>query len=233
MSIRGAIEDSVQAVTDALPKPIDGRWEALDEQELLFELAACQFSSQCHFELALAAAEALKSAGLLVPSALSREGACVDICRALERKLSFSVGGKARQAHVRFRERSSQMLARTGQRLYGSGGTISGLLKQNGVAKRARLALTQVVVGFGPKQASLFLRRIGFTSELAILDAHALDYLELCGITLARRRLATMTAYEEVESRLAGIAATYGFPVGQMDCAIWVTMRVAKREGFL
>jgi N-glycosylase/DNA lyase len=94
--------------------------------------------------------------------------------------------------------------------------------------------LTKNVIGFGPKQASLFLRRIGFSSELAILDTHILDYLKIArGIAPKLSTLSSIMGYEKIEHEFVNIAAEFNHIVGNVDLAVWVTMRVAKREMIL
>ncbi|WP_419600764.1 hypothetical protein, partial [Thiolapillus sp.] len=100
-----------------------------------------------------------------------------------------------------------------------------------GSAKEARELLVKNVWGFGPKQASLFLRRVGYCAELAALDTHILDYLRLArGIDPKPSALSRLASYERVEKEFQRVASDFGHPVGCVDLAMWVTMRVAKRE---
>lgn len=90
------------------------------------------------------------------------------------------------------------------------------------------------VWGFGPKQASLFLRRVGYCADLAVLDVHVLDYLHLTrGLRIAPNRLGRLSCYEEIEDTFREIASRFGHSLGCVDLATWLTMRVAKREAYL
>jgi N-glycosylase/DNA lyase len=94
--------------------------------------------------------------------------------------------------------------------------------------------LVAAVSGFGPKQTSLFLRRIGYCSELAVLDTHVLDYLRMaCGIRPKPGALSRLSSYEYVENEFRRVAKEFGYAVGCVDLAMWVTMRVAKREAMV
>ena len=87
---------------------------------------------------------------------------------------------------------------------------------------------------FGPKQASLFLRRIGYSSDLAVLDRHVVRYLELVlEIKISDTDLSRLTSYEQVERQFRTRAMFFGHPVGVFDLAVWITMRVARRNGLL
>ena len=101
-------------------------------------------------------------------------------------------------------------------------------------SRHARELLVEAVWGFGPKQASLFLRRIGFCSSLAVLDTHVLDYLRLArGIDPKPGVLSRLSTYEKIEAEFKIVAEEFGHSVGCVDLAMWITMRVAKREAML
>jgi N-glycosylase/DNA lyase len=126
------------------------------------------------------------------------------------------------------------LLSSTAWNLYGSGLSIKSVLKSAQDARQAREVLIRVISGFGPKQASLFLRRIGYCSELAVLDTHVLDYLRLSqGLDLNPARLSRLNVYETVETEFKRLSESFGHDVGCVDLAMWVTMRVAKRERVL
>jgi len=134
----------------------------------------------------------------------------------------------------RFRNRLASLLATTVTEMYGKGHSLRRLLFAADNAKDARKALMLNVWGFGPKQASLFLRRIGYCADLAVLDVHVLDYLHLTrGIRIAPSRLGRLSCYEEVEDTFREIASRFGHSLGCVDLATWLTMRVAKREAYL
>ncbi|MCI5210755.1 MAG: hypothetical protein D3910_18655, partial [Candidatus Electrothrix sp. ATG2] len=88
----------------------------------------------------------------------------------------------------------------------------------------------RAVSGFGPKQASLYLRRIGYCADLAVLDTHIVDYLRLAKeIEISPYKLSRVESYEKCEHIFVDIAKKFGRPVGQLDLAMWVTMRAAKQ----
>jgi N-glycosylase/DNA lyase len=111
---------------------------------------------------------------------------------------------------------------------------VRGILFSARSARHARELLVNAVSGFGPKQASLFLRRVGYCSELAILDTHILDYLRMAhGIDPKPGMLSRLTSYERIEVEFQRVASEFGHAVGCVDLAMWITMRVAKREAVL
>lgn len=81
--------------------------------------------------------------------------------------------------------------------------------------------LVENVKGIGFKEASHFLRNIGF-NNLAIIDFHILDFLERQGFiketglkTLSRRK------YLEIEGVLKKISEKAGMSLGELDFYLW------------
>jgi N-glycosylase/DNA lyase len=145
----------------------------------------------------------------------------------------FSNGAK-RRSLPRFKNRLSRLLSLTAQHLMATGTTIKSLLKNAESPTHARQQLVLTVFGFGPKQASLFLRRVGYCEHLAIIDTHIIDYLNLAKSTShSRSKLSSLPYYQAIEENFRQIADGFGFSVGCVDLAMWVTMRVAKREAYL
>jgi N-glycosylase/DNA lyase len=92
----------------------------------------------------------------------------------------------------------------------------------------------QATVGIGPKQSSLFLRNIGFTDRLAILDTHVLRYMFILGLMNVRTKaVSTLTRYQEIEADLRSYSSRLGANLAYFDTAIWITMRVFQREAVL
>jgi N-glycosylase/DNA lyase len=211
-------------------------WRTLKEQDLLYEVTLCIIGSQMTFELAVASTDRLLECGLLGEQAASTPAAYrARITAALSEPLSFrGSDGSIRSARPRFRNRIATLLASTVTEIYGNTRTIRGLLCAADGARDAREALIAAVCGFGPKQASLFLRRVGFCRDLAVLDVHVLDYLRLVrGLTLTPKTVARLPSYEAVEETFREVAGEFGHGVGCVDLAMWLTMRVVKREAYI
>lgn len=213
------------------------KWHSMTEEELLYEAAVCIFGSQCIFEVAVAMADRLRDKDLLQPVPCIKNRAKMEqyFIFALSDPLPISDSdGVQRWTRPRFKNRHASMLAATINEIYGQSQTIRGFLCSTCHAKKAREILTQHVWGFGPKQASLFLRRVGYSDDLAVLDIHVLDYLQLAsGLSLPPSKLGKLSFYEKIEEIFRDIAAEFGHSVGCVDLATWLTMRVAKREAFL
>ena len=212
-------------------------WQLLTEAELLYEAAVCIFGSQMVFEMAVATADRLRELNLLQPASRGRNVEVIErkVVEALSDPLPVPKSdGTQRWMRPRFKNRLASLLATTIGEIYGQSQTIRGFLFDAESPKEAREILTQHVWGFGPKQASLFLRRVGYCADLAVLDVHVLDYLQLTrGLSLSSSKLGHLSFYEEIEDTFREVAAEFGHSVGCVDLATWLTMRVAKKEAFL
>jgi N-glycosylase/DNA lyase len=92
-------------------------------------------------------------------------------------------------------------------------------------SKVARDWLVDNITGLGMKEASHFLRNVGYL-DLAIIDKHILSHMEEMGIILERPKTLTRKKYLEYEVILMQVADILGMPLGQMDLYLW-----AKKSG--
>ncbi len=212
-------------------------WQLMTEDELLYEAAICIFGSQILFEMAVATADRLRELGLIRAGLQGKSAEAFErgVAEALSAPLPIiESDGTQRWVRPRFKNRLASLLTSTVVAIYEQSQSIGGFLFSARSAKDARELLIQHIWGFGPKQASLFLRRVGYCEDLAVLDIHVLDYLKLArGISLSPAKLGRLSFYEEIEETFREIAFDFGHSLGCVDLATWLTMRVAKREALL
>lgn len=85
----------------------------------------------------------------------------------------------------------------------------------------AREWLVEAVDGFGHKEASHYLRNLGYGDDLAILDRHILRSLVRLGVirkvpaSLSRKR------YLDIEARMRAFAASIGLSLAEADAFLW------------
>jgi N-glycosylase/DNA lyase len=88
-------------------------------------------------------------------------------------------------------------------------------------SKDARVWLVKNVKGIGWKEASHYLRNVGYFN-LAIIDRHILSNLEEFGlIRLNRKKGITAKRYLEYEEILNMVAETMDMPLGELDLYLW------------
>jgi N-glycosylase/DNA lyase len=95
----------------------------------------------------------------------------------------------------------------------------AGSLKDLGNASDAREWLVRNVKGLGYKEASHFLRNIGY-GDVAIVDFHVVDLLVRHGL-IEKPRAMTKKRYMEVESLLRGIAEKVNLSLAELDLYLW------------
>jgi len=98
-------------------------------------------------------------------------------------------------------------------------GSLIDTIKAFNRSEAAREWLSMNVRGIGYKEASHFLRNIGF-KDLAIIDRHILKYLEDKGLTIAPKTL-SKRKYIELERILSAIANKLGITLAELDLYIW------------
>jgi N-glycosylase/DNA lyase len=76
----------------------------------------------------------------------------------------------------------------------------------------------------------MFLRNIGASYDLAIIDRHVIAYMGAIGLAPdVRACIGNLSGYGRHETLLQKHANGLGYPVGLLDWAIWIVMRVAGR----
>lgn len=192
------------------------------ELELWRELVQCVLSSNVRWELAQELTERLEESGLL--EAMMRRPS-EDVPSAVQAALS----GECSEAHEtgqshRYPNRSAELLLGAADEVYGGypQRPLSERLREADKVEEARGQLMEIP-GVGMKQSSLFLRRVGFSEEVLVVDRHILLFCEgVLGWSVPRM---SGRAYLELEDRFRELAASRGIPVGRLDEAVWEYMR--------
>lgn len=220
----GTIRTLCPLIEEEIKKRAD---RCLDEYDLRRELIGCILGSQVRYEMAVAATENLESAGLLddawwcCGNAGNRFESYV-LKVLVGRSRGLRQGGSYRFPKVRARQlaQARNVLARV---------PLASRLADGSTAANMRRALIDHIPGLGPKQASMFLRNIGKSYDLAILDTHVLRFIDMQGLLpITEARIGTVKGYERAEQVVIGYATTLGYPVGYLDWAIWATMKAAR-----
>lgn len=104
---------------------------------------------------------------------------------------------------------------------------MSEIVYSNRDAWQIREDLIRIGRGIGPKQASMFLRDCGLTTELAIIDRHVLEYMNAVGLVSDPGTI-TIAKYLQIEREFTRYAGFLGCETGILDWAVWLVMRAAK-----
>ncbi|HQE06114.1 MAG TPA: hypothetical protein PLJ57_07585 [Tepidanaerobacteraceae bacterium] len=188
-----------------------------DELSLRRELVACILSSQVRYEMARMALECIEASGLLSD----------DWWGSRDNKFEIQVYRILASLGYRFPKIRAFQLNKARNAIVNK--SLLVMICNGEEPKDIRKYLVNEFSGLGPKQASMFLRNIGISNDLAILDNHVIRYMRLQNLLYNNRyNTSTLPAYERVEKIIIDYADKLGFPVGCLDLAIWATMRAAR-----
>jgi N-glycosylase/DNA lyase len=224
---RHRINNAVRVLCPIIDERIKARVLApWDEQGLRKELVACILGSQVRHEMAVTAMRNLESAGLL-DNLWWAPQACDEFSSNVHAVLNGQWLDLPCPGRYRFPKARAAQLARARDQLARL--SLETRLISTQDSKELRYQLVADISGLGPKQASMFLRNIGKSYDLAILDTHVLRFLDMQdGIPSRHAALGTVKGYEAIEDAVVGYADTLGYPPGYLDWAIWATMKAAR-----
>ena len=203
------------------------RWTEMSEDELWEELCLCILSSNVPYELALSAFRHLREKGLLrrerlaTNQSLGQELAC-----ELSRRLFEPKRKDGSRRKYRFPNLRATNIAKAARVLYYHKAGLLRLLRNSGSEREARDFLSISIPGIGLKEASHFLRNIGYSNSLAIIDTHVITFLTEMG-TIEDEKPDNLTRglYLRLENTLLELCNSLGLNMSVFDMAIWHCMR--------
>jgi N-glycosylase/DNA lyase len=133
-------------------------------------------------------------------------------CKLGEKELA----AKLKEGGHRFPEARARYMAEAQKRRQAIADAIANM---HGDEAALRKWLAENVRGLGYKEASHFMRNIGFT-DVAIVDFHIIDLLVRHGI-VERPKTLTPKKYLEIETVLRGIAKKAGLNLAELDLYLW------------
>lgn len=229
------VEEAVMDVCNHLrtkSQKLSITWHEYSEDDLWVEMVACILGSRVSYELAqscithLVESEQLDLTKIMDNPSKSEH----DISKELSKPIYIN-GFSGQFTRYPFSVSRAHYIVETATAIY-STITIKQILNECSTEHEARDLITKRCLGIGYKQASLFLRNIGFSANLAILDVHVLRYMTL--MNLVEINNAHVVSRKQEYARIERILNEYAFskdmPVPSLDLAIWVVMRLARRE---
>lgn len=223
--INRAVEVICQDIQD---RTVELEWFELSEENILFELILSILGSQNKYEVALKFADAIKIENILI------NYTAVDDINILEEKLEkiFTTPQIVGNSMVKYRfpKTRAKYIAYNLLFLKDNGG-IKEVLKNSKTTIDIRKFIVKNIKGIGPKQASHFLRNIGYSNQIAVLDVHILRYMSIQGVISEEyKSVSSLKLYEYLELKLIKFLEFMLAPIGFIDQAIWIVMRVYQRE---
>lgn len=179
-------------------------WRLGSESDLLRELMFCIFTPQSKAVNCWKCVRSISDNGLLI------KGGPRDFLKLKE------ING------VRFKNNKSGYAALARDKFLHNGRIeIRRMLKDFKNALEMREWLVKNIKGYGYKEASHFLRNIGFTDDITILDRHILKNLKLMGVIRKVPSTVTPRLYMEIEGKMKAFAKKNRIPIAALDLILW------------
>jgi N-glycosylase/DNA lyase len=203
------------------------------EEELWHELCLCILSSNVPFESAFSAVKHLLIEGLLAIERITNGRETEElIVLELSKPIFLPPRKDGTLRKYRFPKSKASFIVKAGCKLYSEGPTISTILNKFKSSRKVRDFLSGRIPGVGFKQASLFLRNIGYMEPLAIVDVHILNFMKEIKLISPESYSSSLSSkrYKMIERKMQGLANKMGVSLSVLDFAIWRTMRKIREE---
>lgn len=207
------------------------KWSQMSEKEIVFEFILCILGSGVRYEMALSYALAIKSSKLLTNENINNPD-------YIEKEISFILNGKVNNYYrdkpftkYRYPNIRSTYISKSLYSIYKDFDSFKKVFCDRKSPYDLRRYFVKACIGVGPKQASHFLKNIGYTNELAILDRHIVKYLELAKKdSVSAYQLGKIDKYEDIESQYINTVSDFKYPIAIIDQAMWFVMKALNSE---
>ncbi len=177
-------------------------WQNGSDEELFIELSFCVLTPQSKALEAWKAISNLKASG--------------DLFRANNMDLSKQLN------RVRFKNNKAKYLVAAREMFSGVNGlNTRELLDKAGDVFEKREWLVENVKGIGYKEASHFLRNIGFVEDVTILDRHILKNMKHYCLIPEIPKSISPAIYIKFENKFKEFATQINIPIEQLDFVFW------------
>jgi N-glycosylase/DNA lyase len=177
-------------------------WLKGRDEEIFEELAFCILTPQSKAKVCCEAIERLKEQELLF--------------RGSNKEI------KERIKDVRFKNKKSDYLVKARSFFLENGSVcIKSTLSQFKDTHACREWLVKNIKGLGYKEASHFLRNIGFGEKVAILDRHILRNLKDLKIIEEIPESLSKAKYLSIEEKMAAFSKEIHIPLSHLDLILW------------
>lgn len=177
-------------------------WVKGQDEEIFEELSFCIFTPQSKAKVCYNAINRLKEMGLLF--------------RGSEKEITERIND------VRFKNKKAAYLVKA-RNFFSKNGKIciKPAIGQFKDIYECREWLVKNITGFGYKEASHFLRNIGFGEDIAILDRHILKNLKNLKVISEVPESLSRTKYLDIEKRMAAFSKQMHIPLSHLDLLLW------------
>ncbi len=194
------IYDKIKTDIETRLSEFSENFKTMDNEELFAELSFCTFTPQSKAKSCWKCIEHLKSTGLLYTAEAD--------------ELRCNITG------VRFHNNKSSYVVKN-RELVMNMDLKKFILDNVHEIKKLRKWLALNIRGYSFKEASHFLRNIGYGEKLAILDRHILKNLVLFGVISEIPKTISEKIYLEIEDKMTEFSNKISIPMHHLDILFW------------
>ncbi len=199
-SLRKEYRDKKEKIEERL-REFKNLWLSGDHRKIFKEFVFCLLTPQSKAKVCWEAVERMESNGHLW------KGTAKDIAQDLK--------------GVRFKNQKAKYIVEAREKYLKDGKFYLVEVIEKLSPERARDFLVENVRGMGLKEASHFLRNIGFSQELAILDRHILKNLARLGVIESVPSSLARGKYLEIEGKMKDFSRKVKIPLSHLDLLFW------------
>ena len=205
----------------------------MTECQLIKELLVCILGSGVRHDISVSYATEIIQSNLLTKKNILNNEIQLAIREFLQSPVKSCTGNSVYKRY-RYPNRGAKFISQTIFNIYHKYRSLKKLVSSGSDAFTLRRELIGLCPGIGPKQASHFLKNIGYTDEVAIIDRHIIRYMKLAGENNEISfKISTIDKYEEIENRFISLSNKFHYSVSVVDQAMWFVMRALSREAYV
>lgn len=203
------------------------KWTQMNDAELWEEICLCILSSNVPYELAQSSFLHLRDKGFLDVNRIIETPKMLEaIAEELAKGIYHPRKKDGALRKYRFPNTKARDIVDSAHSIQKKNISLEEMLKSNPGEKSLRKTLSNDFKGLGLKQASHFLRNIGFSRKLAIIDTHVISFLNMLnGATGVEPSMVTPTIYLKLETSFLELCELLELDPAVFDYAIWNYMR--------
>lgn len=230
------IESAIAALCEDIERVVERRdYTSMSEQDLTFELLICILGSGVRYELSLAYADVVQMTLLSkrLKKCLNLQNYTHLIENALNSPAHSSFNGKT-YSRYRYPKRAAKHITESLYNIECKYGSIKNMISVMNATSDLRRELIFLCPGIGPKQSSHYVKNIGFTDNVAVLDRHILNYLKIVDdVDICPRQVSKIEKYEEIERIFIDKVSKFNHAVSVIDQSMWFVMRALDKEAYI
>lgn len=226
--INNAVVGLCQDISDSIVRK---SWRNMSEREIVRELVLCILGGGVKYEIAVSYAKAIERSRCLSKKHSNNQELLEDsVSEILNNSVESYWGGKSFKRY-RYPNVRAKYIAVSYTGIIKKYGSFKGLLEKQICVFDLRKVLVELCSGVGPKQASHFIKNVGYSDDLAIIDTHILKYMNIANYKLSNvSQLNDLNKYERIELLYKKSIRNFEYPVSVVDQAMWFVMRELSRE---